>query len=368
MTGGNHKKQDQILYIGFNQKKSLVTVGTERGFHVYKSETMEEVGMREMGGGLGIVEVQNSSNYMVQTGGGRYPLFPLSKTIIWDDDEGHEKAELTFKSDVKAVKIKVEFLIVLIETKIFVYNTLGSQELIYQAPTLINQKGVFSVNASDAKTLVAFPSELKDKKELGLVTIKDLNDTNPDDPDHKDNILVIKCHNSALSSLEFNYNGKLLATCSEKGTLIRIHDTKTAEMIQELRRGHEYVIIFSLCFDFEDNWQACTSDSGTIHIFNINSSKVGSSNVGKDEQDLKPKNPKSKLRFLGFMSNYFKNEFSFAHFQVDFENKTKIGFLQDGSVLLLSYLGDVIKLGFDPINGGTCTKQVFKRNFLLNES
>ena len=73
-----HKKQDQILYIGFNNKKNQVTTGTEKGFHVYQSDNMTQVGGREMGGGLGIVEVQNSSNLMVQTGGGRYPLFPLS--------------------------------------------------------------------------------------------------------------------------------------------------------------------------------------------------------------------------------------------------------------------------------------------------
>ena len=105
----NEKKTDQILYIGFNQKKSLISVGTEKGFHVFLSSTMEEVGARDMGGGLGIVEILNTSNLMVLTGGGRYPLFPLCKIIIFDDDEEKRKAEITFKSVVKAVKIKVEY-------------------------------------------------------------------------------------------------------------------------------------------------------------------------------------------------------------------------------------------------------------------
>ena len=87
-----------------------------------------------------------------------------------------------------------------------------------------------------------------------MVTIKDLNDiqikeTSNEDlkndlsqDENKDEIIVIKCHESALCCLELNSNGKLLATASERGTLVRIYHTKTAEMIQELRRGHEYVV------------------------------------------------------------------------------------------------------------------------------
>jgi hypothetical protein len=178
---GRDKKPDQILYIGFNQKKSLVTVGTEKGFHVYDSQTMEEVGARDMAGGLGIVEVLNTSNLMVLTGGGRYPLFPLSKIILWDDDEEKRKAEITFKSVVKAVKIKIEYLIVILESKILVYSTLGELDLIYQAPSLMNLKGVFSVNACDELTLIAFPSEFQHKNELGMISIVNLGEVIHDD-------------------------------------------------------------------------------------------------------------------------------------------------------------------------------------------
>ena len=61
-----------------------------------------------MGGGIGIVEVLHSSNIVAMTGGGVYPLYPLKKVIIWDDSECRRKAELTFKSAVKAVRIKID--------------------------------------------------------------------------------------------------------------------------------------------------------------------------------------------------------------------------------------------------------------------
>lgn len=41
-----HKKEDQILYIGCNQYKSLITIGTERGFRVFDTDSMKEVGGR----------------------------------------------------------------------------------------------------------------------------------------------------------------------------------------------------------------------------------------------------------------------------------------------------------------------------------
>jgi len=61
-----------------------------------------------MGGGIGVVEVLHSSNMLAMTGGGVYPLYPRKKLIIWDDDECRRKAELTFKSPVKAVRIKLD--------------------------------------------------------------------------------------------------------------------------------------------------------------------------------------------------------------------------------------------------------------------
>jgi hypothetical protein len=64
--------------------------------------------LSEMGGGIGIVEILHSSNIIAMTGGGRYPLYSLKKLIIWDDDECQRKAEIVMKSEIKAVKIKLD--------------------------------------------------------------------------------------------------------------------------------------------------------------------------------------------------------------------------------------------------------------------
>ena len=64
-------------------------------------------------------------------------------------------------------------------------------------------------------------------------------------------------------------NGEKLATASEKGNQVRIFDTKTGLMIQEVRRGNEFATIYSIAFSKEGNWLAVSSDSCNLHIFVI---------------------------------------------------------------------------------------------------
>jgi len=58
-----------------------------------------------------------------------------------------------------------------------------------------------------------------------------------------------------------------LATASEKGTLIRIFCTKTTKKIKEFRRGLDSTKIYSMDFDYFDNWIVCVCQTGSVHIF-----------------------------------------------------------------------------------------------------
>jgi len=69
--------------------------------------------------------------------------------------------------------------------------------------------------------------------------------------------------------MTLNSEGNLLATASEKGTLVRLFDTDTGTVLQELRRGTDQAEIFCLAFDPVSKYIACSSDKGTIHIFTI---------------------------------------------------------------------------------------------------
>jgi WD40 repeat protein len=79
-----------------------------------------------------------------------------------------------------------------------------------------------------------------------------------------------------------NSDGVLVATASEKGTLIRIYRVDTGEHLQELRRGKENAEIYSISFSQNNLYLACTSDRGTIHIFSLDK-------VNEKIKDLKKK-------------------------------------------------------------------------------
>lgn len=152
----------------------------------------------------------------------------------------------------------------------------------------------------------------------------------------KNKSIKIPAHQSTLSALCLNYSGTLLATASDKGTLLRIFSTDTGKPLQELRRGAEKADIYSICFDMQSKWLACSSDRSTIHIFSVKQKHDHEAGIKlSDEEDTKaqqdevadgeekgteiarPANKKSKLNFIsGILPKYFDSEWSFGRFKV----------------------------------------------------
>lgn len=57
---------------------------------------------------------------------------------------------------------------------------------------------------------------------------------------------------------------------------------------------------------------------------------------------------------MRFISTYFGSEYSFAHFKNRFDSLTKIFFLPNFHLLLVSYGGNCSRISFDKVNGGQC--------------
>lgn len=85
----------------------------------------------------------------------------------------------------------------------------------------------------------------------------------------------IKAHESPLAALCFSVNGLLLATASEKGTVIRVFCVKNGRRVHEFRRGvKRYVRIASLNFSSCANYLCVSSNTETVHVFRIDQSAV----------------------------------------------------------------------------------------------
>ena len=153
---------------------------------------------------------------------------------------------------------KISFL--LFVKKIYVFNTETTQN-IDSFDTIVNKRGIIAVNGSQNKTIMAHPIEFNDQPDKGYVGIKNYK-TNKYFP-----LLV---HEEPISYMGMDYYGLLLATCNEKGTVIRIHSCVDKTLLYECKRGKDKAVINFISFDIDYKYFGVSSDRGTIHIWKLN--------------------------------------------------------------------------------------------------
>ena len=95
-------------------------------------------------------------------------------------------------------------------------------------------------------------------------------------------VLHLDAHDNSLNSISLSTRGNILATVSEKGTLIRLYNTDTGNRIQVLRRGIEkasvphlmYISFFLISYSIsrDEQYVACISENQTLHLFSVTES------------------------------------------------------------------------------------------------
>ncbi|CAG8484097.1 8521_t:CDS:2 [Paraglomus occultum] len=292
-----------LLYAGFNQNFGCFAVGLEHGFRIYNCDPTKEKLRKEEGGGIAIVEMLFRCNYLALVGGGKNPKYAPNKVIIWDDYKEKPIVEMEFRNEVKNVKLKKDRIVVVLQNKVFVYRFDAMPEKLHTFETIDNDKGLVALSSSHSHAILATPGRQK-----GHIQIIDLNTTHPitvsgntngttstsigqhrrSFSDHRSeettkvrgqrtgsttfmstSISFIPAHTNKLSCLALNEDGSKCASASEKGTLIRVFDTASGKLLNELRRGLERAEIFSIAFSQDSKRLCVSSDKGTVHVFNL---------------------------------------------------------------------------------------------------
>ena len=343
----NAENANSMLYVNFNQDGSCFAIGTQTGFMILNSIPFKNNFCRDMNGGIGLIEMLYRSNIVALIGGGKSPRYSSNKLVLWDDHKQKEISEMRFMSSVKNVKMKKDRIYAVTEDKIYVFN-FNTLELFDTLETKNNKKGILSISLIG--NIIAYPHS-----EIGKVKIKDYDQQKERD---------IPAHKGVINFLQLNKDGSILATASDKGTLIRLFDTATGEPIQELRRGTENAEIYSVAFDNTNRFLAVSSDRKTIHIFIINKEE-NKIEQNENENNL-ASNKKSMFgnlaNFFGMGKNYFNSEWSFAQFKIN-STKSICTFGQDNTIIVVSNEGKYYKASFDPKTGGECKKLEEKNIF-----
>ncbi len=76
-------------------------------------------------------------------------------------------------------------------------------------------------------------------------------------------------HDNKIVMLEVNFSGNLAASASELGTVIRVFETRTLNILHELRRGTSVARITSISFSPQGVFLSATSNKSTVHIWNL---------------------------------------------------------------------------------------------------
>jgi len=79
----------------------------------------------------------------------------------------------------------------------------------------------------------------------------------------------VQAHKTSLACVQLNSTGTLLATASDKGTVIRVFSVPNGDNVAQFRRGTYSARIFSIAFNPVSSLLAVSSDSETVHIYKL---------------------------------------------------------------------------------------------------
>ncbi|KAJ1286976.1 hypothetical protein BS78_03G394100 [Paspalum vaginatum] len=341
-----------LLHISFNQDYGCFAAGTKSGFRIYNCDPFREIFRRDLaaegdavggaagGGGIGVVEMLFRCNILALVGGGDSPHYPPNKVMIWDDHQSRCIGELSFRSPVRGVRLRRDRIVVVLENKIFVYN-FADLKLVHQIETAPNPKGLCAVSQQPGSIVLVCPGVQK-----GQVRVEHYGARKTK---------FINAHTSRVACFALSQDGRLIATASTKGTLVRIYNAAEGNLLQEVRRGADRAEIYSLAFSNNLQYLAVSSDKGTIHVFNLKIN-VGSTANDKPMPAPDPEVPhiSPPLSFIkGVLPKYFHSEWSVAQFRLHEGEQYIVAFGHEkNTVAVVGMDGSFYRCQFDPVNGG----------------
>lgn len=299
-----------VNFITFNQDSSCVAVGLNNGYKIFNcknSHSSTENNYKPPSGSLlgrcfqqrkeesvGIIEMLYCTSLLAIVGQGEEPGSSPRKLRIINTKRNSTICDLTFPTTILRVKLTKTRMIVLLEEQIYIYD-ISTMKLLHTIETSPNVNGLLTLSLEDCdeqgNCYLAYPSPPKTITHDSLLATG-INTNGGSNSIHNniqsvsntpnrvgDAIIfnvstlqplsVIEAHKSTLAAISLSQDGTLLATASDKGTIIRVFSVETGVKLFQFRRGTYPTKIYSLSINQDNQYVVATSSSETVHIFRL---------------------------------------------------------------------------------------------------
>ncbi|KAI8146765.1 WD40-repeat-containing domain protein [Fennellomyces sp. T-0311] len=307
------KSTNELLFINFNQDFSCISLGSKHGYRIYNCDPYSKC-YSKPDDGTGIVEMLFCTSLVALVGAGEQPNFSPRHLQIINTKRQSTICELTFPTSILAVKMNRRRLIVVLEEQIFVYD-ISNMKLLHTIDTSPNPGAVCALSPSSENCYIAYPSR---SSSTSLFTTTNNQTPQPyyatGDVEIFDALTlqlvnIVQAHKSPISNITMNSEGTLLATASEKGTVIRVFSIPGANKLYQFRRGSYPAKIYSMSFNLVSSLLCVSSDTETVHIFKLSTGAAPSSGgnngygnggsgvhgYGKEQNGTEPRNRSSSV-------------------------------------------------------------------------
>lgn len=263
---------DKIVSITLNNDRSRFTVTTDHGYRVYGifSQRFPMLSPEEKSGrkeSLKILFTERntfadpllkvysylSTNFVVYLTRKNEKLLRVRCHSTQKD-----MGEIECRTPILNVLFRRGQIITVTEERILFYK-IDSLEFLYLIETYRNPTGVSDIN----ETMFICPG-LKP----GTIYLEKY-----DTLENRKISLTGSCHLTIITQMKLSPDSKMIATSSEKGTVIRIFDTQNLTLLHELKRGSSPTTIRCLDFSSDSKSLVLASENGTIHCWSLDSLK-----------------------------------------------------------------------------------------------
>ncbi len=246
-----------------NQDNSCIVIWKKTKFFIYSIDPFKCLSINDIEYDILCIEMLLRSNILLIVG-----VINPTRVCLWDAYLEKNIGILNVSNPIIRTKLTMNYILIICLFRTYLYDFNSFMKL-HSIETVKNKKGLGCICQHSCNKLFVL---------LGL-KIGEIKIAN------EEKSVLINAHKTKINCVALNFEGTKLASASKTGTIIRVFDTFSGEVLHELKRGNEIANIFSLTFHETSEWLAVSSNLKTIHIFHL---------LGNEEIE----NPKSYFSFL----------------------------------------------------------------------